>query len=148
MIRKYAHFAVIFILILSAIITKGNSPRVGGQQDSEDKIRGIVSALPEVKKYLKDNKELHPLVYFFKGPTTDLPYYWVKVGISSGDKFWPSHHFLIQPKTYKVFYRDMMANSMDPKNSIITLEQWRKYRSTPGYQKMHTYKNGKLVLMQ
>lgn len=148
MIRRYTAFTAIFILMLSGLLTNAAISRFGAQQDSEDKIVGIIVALPEVKKYMKDNKDMHPVVEFFKGPTTAVPYYWVKVGITSGDKFWPSHNFYVQPKTYKIFYRDMMANSMDPKNSLINLEQWRKYRSTPGYQKMHTYKDGKLVLMQ
>lgn len=147
MIRKYAIYALVFALILPCFFAKARIKSLGTQQVSEAKITGIVAALPEVKKYLNENKSLHPLVYFFQGPTTAVPYCWVKVGISSGDKFWASHHFFVQPNTYKVFYRDMMANSIDPKNSLLTLEQWRKWRSTPGYQKMHTYKDGKLVVL-
>lgn len=147
MIRKYTAIALVFLLLLPGFFTNASVTGLGNQQDSEQKITGIVAALPEVKKYLNDNKGLHPLVYFFQGPTATVPYYWVKVGISSGDKFWASHHFFVQPKTYKVFYRDMMVNNIDPKNALLTLEQWRKWRSTPGYQKMHTYKDGKLVVL-
>lgn len=79
-------------------------------------------------------------------PDSASKYYWVKVGVSNFDMFRTTHDFFIEPKAMKIYYWDQFEQS-DP-IYLVSLQQWRYWRRKPGWNKPHTFKNGKLVLVK
>ena len=60
------------------------------------------------------------------------------------DIFRTSYNFYVDPKNYQVYFMDTMVDSG---NNILTLKQWRHWRTTQGFNQMHIYKNGKLSVL-
>ena len=104
--------------------------------------------MAETKDFLITAKRSKPVVVVL-GPDSDYNYYWwVKVGIGNFDMLRTSFDLLIDPNTLKVYYLDnYMADSEGAGLKLITLRQWRKWRTTPAWQKVHHYKDGKLVAL-
>ena len=116
-------------------------------QTKKDKTEAIilakVRALPEVKEWFVTAKKSKPALEIGK-PTMERKYYSVQVGISNMDIFRTNYRLFVDPKTYKIYYWDQL----DSANSNITLQQWRYWRTKPGFNKMHYYnKAGKLVVL-
>jgi hypothetical protein len=109
-----------------------------------DVILDKVAALPEVKSFIKIAKAPKPMLMIAGEPTKDSKYYCVKAGISNMDIFRTSYNFYVDPKTLKVFYKDIMVDEGD---DILSLQQWRHWRTTQGFNQIHLYKNGKLIVL-
>jgi hypothetical protein len=103
-----------------------------------------VSMLPEVKSFMKTAKASKPALMIAGTPGKNSKYYWVKVGISDFDMFRTTYDFQVDPKTTEIFYLDMMVEE-GPK--VITLKLWRKWYHTRGFNQMHTFKAGNLVVI-
>ncbi|OOQ60991.1 hypothetical protein [Mucilaginibacter pedocola] len=104
-----------------------------------------VHALPEVKDFLTSAKNSKP-VAAINGPNNSWHNYWeVQVGLSNLDMLRTNFHLFVNPKTLRVYYLDEYDDGNGLNFKLITLQQWRKWRSTKAWQKMHKYKNGELV---
>ncbi|PTQ95605.1 hypothetical protein C8P68_105110 [Mucilaginibacter yixingensis] len=119
---------------------------ISAQQKSVNKNKGdialdMVGKLPEVKKFVRQYKDGALLLY--KKPDSDFHFYWIKMGNNKVDMFATLENFYVEPKTYKVFYVDVFAD-FNP----ITLAQWRKWRNSPNFHELHTYKRGRLILQK
>ena len=105
-----------------------------------------VYALPEVKEFLTTAKHSDP-VAVVNGPNITWRNYWeVQVGIGNSDMLRTNFHLFVDPKTLKVYYFDNYDNGDGLDFKLITLQQWRNWRTTKAWQKMHKYKNGQLVV--
>jgi hypothetical protein len=137
---------IALVLILSLLCIKGNL-LLHSHQTPKDKIENIalskVGALPEVKAYMQKYAGKHPALLLNDNPDPSFNYYTVKLGLNSDDMFHYECTFFVDPKTYQVYYWDALNDS----DKGITLQQWRHWRNTPGFNKMHTYKHGKLVVL-
>jgi hypothetical protein len=143
---KYATTALMMIFITKGIIAQGNpKPYQTKKEKLETIVLDKVYALWEVKSFLlKTPKSYKPTLMIAAEPNPASKYYWVKVGISNFDIFRTNYNFYVNPKTFEIFYWDQLCDS---ENCNITLQQWRHWRNTPGFNKMHTYKQGKLVVL-
>ena len=125
------------LFAISAVVYSQNNK-------TEKIILDKVATLPEVRSFLKTAKASKPMLMIAGEPNIDSKYYWVKVGISNMDIFRTSYNFYLAPKNYQVYFMDTMVDSG---NNILTLKQWRHWRTTQGFNQMHIYKNGKLVVL-
>jgi hypothetical protein len=110
---------------------------------TESLVIAKIRALPEVKdfyKYVQRNKP----DFIINPPDSSNNCYAMQIGIDYGDIFRTHFWLLIDPKTFQVYYEDFDDDGID----IITLQQWRYWRTKPGYQKPHIYKDGKLVVLK
>ena len=87
--------------------------------NEENKAVGLVARLPEVidaDNYVrKASKGKRHLVSFLAShPTKDVPYYWVKVVEDNGGAFHAHFHFYVEPKSYKIFYLDIVTDKIIP----------------------------------
>ena len=147
---KTCLYSLLFILVSAQFSAQAISHRANNFQtgDNEGVILAKVNAIPEVKKYLHEHANISPSVIIARPPIPGFNYYLVKVGMGTDPKkFQATYNFCVTPKTFQVLYLDIMTEDLDPKNAVITLEQWRQFRSTIQFQKMHTYHNGKIVVM-
>ena len=112
------------------------------QKKQEAIILAKVHALPEVKEWFKTAKKSKPALEIGE-PTLQRKFYSIQVGISNMDMFRTSYYLFVDPKTYKIYFWDQL----DSANSNITLKQWRYWRTKPGWNEMHYYKAGKLVVL-
>lgn len=109
----------------------------------EKKVLSIIRTLPEVESFYKTSRNDKPTTIINDKPGAGLKYYWVRVGTSNFDQLRTNFNFLVNPKTFRVYYLDEFTESG---TKIITLQQWRLWRTKPAWQKIHNYKNGRLVL--
>jgi hypothetical protein len=108
----------------------------------KDLLLAKVHSLPEVKEWFKTVKKSKPELVLNE-PNAGSRYYGVQVGISNLGMFRTIYWLYINPKTFKIYYWDQL----DSANSKVTLQQWRYWRGKPGWNKMHYYKAGKLVVL-
>jgi len=105
-----------------------------------------IQMLPEVVEFLRTTpKSYKPTLLLSGEPDSTSKYYWVKVGISNFDMFRTNFNFYIDPTTGKILYWDELCD--DEAIYLITLQQWRYWRTKPGWIKLHSYKHGKLVVL-
>ncbi|RYU89995.1 hypothetical protein EWM62_10645 [Mucilaginibacter terrigena] len=103
-----------------------------------------IAALPEVKSFMKNAKASKPEMMSDLTAEKGFKYYWVKVGLGNMDMFRTRYDFYVDTKTFEIFFLDMMVEEGPTR---ITLKQWRRYNNTKEFNnKMHTYKNGDLVV--
>ncbi|MES2062668.1 MAG: hypothetical protein V4456_12155 [Bacteroidota bacterium] len=129
----------LFVLML-ALCYNAN----GQGTKTEGIILDKVATLPEVRSFIKTAKASHPALMIAGQPDKDFKYYWVKVGINNFDMFRTNYNFYVDPKTYEIFYFDTMA---DEGPQVISLKLWRRWYHTKGYNQMHTYKAGRLIVL-
>lgn len=117
-------------------------------QANNDKIEKLilkrVRALPEVKEWFRTARKSKPDL-ILNEPDAKNKYYSIQVGISNLDMFRTSYYLYVDPKTFKIYYWDELDETG---NGIITLQQWRHWRTNPGFQKRHIYKDGELVVLK
>jgi hypothetical protein len=87
----------------------------------ESKVCNLISRLPEVinadnyvKKATKTKR--HLFSYLASAPTQDVPYYWVKVAEDNGATYHAHFHFYVEPKTYRIFYLDIVTDKILPES--------------------------------
>ena len=118
----------------------------GSFQSKNTKLENLllakVHSLPEIKEWFKTAKKSKPELVLNE-PNAGSKYYGVQVGISSLGMFRTNYWLYIDPKTYKIYFWDQL----DSANSKITLQQWRYWRNKLGWNKMHYYKAGKLIVL-
>ncbi|MBE9664183.1 hypothetical protein [Mucilaginibacter myungsuensis] len=103
--------------------------------------------MPEVKVFLSTTPaSSKPDVVLAGEPGQDTQYYWIKVGISNNDIFRTSFDLYIEPETSQIFYWDQLCTSEG--RYLITLQQWRYWRTKPEWIKSHIYKNRKLIAVK
>lgn len=113
----------------------------------EAKVLAKLRTLPEVKEFLRDAKQ-DPGLLIQGEPKPGFKYYWVQLGIGMNDMFRSTINYCVDPKTLDVYYWDVFADDLGFSDSaIIPLSYWRQIRNTPGWDKRHTYKHGKLVVL-
>lgn len=114
----------------------------------ENIILAKVGALAEVKSYMHNNKASKPILMIDREPDSTYKYYCVAMGISNFDMFRISERFCVDPRTLKVYFWDVFADDTGfSYSAIIPIEKWRILRKTPGWNKPHTYRQGKLVAL-
>lgn len=110
-----------------------------------------IKALPEMKAYLKINKNEEPDLLINPPDSTAEPasdahnLFSFQVGISNLDMFRTSYWLYVNPKNLNVFYDDFFDESG---SKLITLKQWRYWRHKAGLYSNHKWVNGKLVLVK
>lgn len=137
---KHLLTIVIFFLAISVCLAQ--------KQPKTNRIAKLmmarIRALPEVQEFFRGcPKSYKPALIIEAEPDLKSRFYWIKVGMSNFDMFRTNFNFYIDPGTNKIYYWDQL-NEMD--NPIITLTQWRYWRTKPGFKKPHVYKNGKLIV--
>ncbi|TFF34947.1 hypothetical protein [Mucilaginibacter psychrotolerans] len=104
-----------------------------------------INNLPETQEFLKSAKVSEPEVYV-DGPSPSWRnYWWVKVGTGNFGMLRATYQLFVDPKTLHVYYLDDYDNGNGLNFKLITLQQWRKWRTTKAWKKTHRYKNGELV---
>lgn len=104
-----------------------------------------VNNLPETREFFLTAKNSGPTVYIDGPSDTWNGYWWVKVGVGNFVMLRTTYQLFVDPKTLKVYYLDDYDNGRGLDFKLITLQQWRKWRTTKAWHKMHRYKNGNLV---
>jgi hypothetical protein len=130
---------IIFILFIASSLIAYSQK---GKARTEAMILHKVRALPEVKEWFATAKKSKPAL-LLNEPDKDSKYYSVQVGISNMDMFRTAYYLYIDPKKLKIYFWDQL----DTANSNITLQQWRYWRTKPGWKEMHYYKGGKMILL-
>jgi len=136
---------VLLVVILSAFIGKSTTSKILYQNKTGKTdllILEHVHALPEVKDWFITAKRSKPGL-ILNEPNLKSKYYSVQVGIGNNGMFRTSYYLYVDPKNFSIYYWDQL----DTANSLITLQQWRHWRSNPGFRKIHEYRNGKLVIL-
>lgn len=110
----------------------------------EQLVLSRIKALPEVKLYLQKNLAENAALMVSRQPDADFKYYWIKLGIGNLDMFRTADDFYVDPKTFEIYYVDMMNNSG---MKAIPLQLWRRWRSDTRFWKIHTFKKGKIILI-
>lgn len=132
------------LILLFALITKAQDSLDIKYPKPYTAVYKTVHALPEVKDFLAGPKADKPIAYI-SGPNELYHNYWVvQVGISNFDMLRTNFYLYVDPKTLKVYYLDRYVNSEGLNLKLITLKQWRKWRTTKAWQN-HRYVNGKMV---
>jgi hypothetical protein len=112
---------------------------------TERLILAKIRALPEVRDFYNYVKNDKPDFMINPPESSSNNCYAMQVGIDYGDVFHTYFWLLIDPKTFKIYYWDLPVESG---SGIITLQQWRYWRTKPGFDKVHVYKNGRLIVSQ
>ena len=100
--------------------------------------------LPEIKEWFKTAKKSDPDL-LIKEPDSTQKYYMIQVGLSNLDMFRTNYYLYVDPQTLQIYFWDEMV---DHGHDILTLKQWRYWRTKPGWHEMHYYKNGKLLIVK
>jgi hypothetical protein len=103
-----------------------------------------INALPEVKEWFITAKKSEPDI-IIGTPNSTSKYYTFQVGLSNLDMFRTNYWLYIDPTTFEIFYWDELSDSDHP---VITLKQWRYWRTKPGFNRLHIFKHRKLVVLE
>lgn len=127
---KTAFYLLILVLMLCY--------NANGQSTKAERIiLAKVGALPEVKSFVNIAKDSNPEIMIAKTPEKGFKFYWVQVGLGNLGRFRTNYDLYVDSKTYEIFYLDRFT---DPGEQQLTLNQWRKWRKLPVWQKWHCYK--------
>jgi hypothetical protein len=141
-------FPIVIIIYFGVKITNAqNTSHKTKQAKIEDLILSKINKLPEVKQYLRKNEAEKAALLLARSPDSSFKYFWIELGVSNFDVFRTADNFYVASDTFRVFYLDMMDDSDDPANGLLTLKQWRRWRSDPRFWKMHVFKGGKITLV-
>jgi hypothetical protein len=102
-----------------------------------------IRALPEVKDFFKLVQKDKPDFIINPPNATYNNCYGMQIGIDYGDSFRTHFWLMINPKTMDIYYWDILQS-----DQFITLQQWRYWRTKPGFKKPHLFKHGKLVVLK
>lgn len=114
------------------------------QKTKADVAMDKVAEVPEVKAFLKEHTAQKAMLLLQGEPTQKRKYYWISLGISNAQRFRPTEHFYVDSNTLQVFYLDIFIS--EGRDKILTLKDWHRLRKTAGWQKIHYYKNGQLII--
>ncbi len=132
---------ILLLLILIGHISKSIAFQRPPQNKTEKIVLEKVRALSEVQAFLKRSKEASVLIE--DEPSKDSSYYSVKMGYDKEDIFLTLWRFYVDQKNFQVYFSDFL-DDMHP----ITIACWRRWSNDPGFDKDHTYKAGKLVVLR
>jgi len=149
MLRRFIKYFVCALILSnwSADAQHVQATEVSTKSKKGQIILSKVKVVPEVKAFLQTTpKEDKPMLMIETDP--DFKYYKVKLGISNKGMFRTTETFCVDPKTFEVYYWDVFADDISFSNlAIITLKDWRYWRTKPEWVKPHTWKAGKLVAL-
>jgi len=111
---------------------------------TEKAVLAKLKELPEIKEHYASRKNPKPDIIMGE-PDSQSKYYRFQVGFDYGDRFGTNYFLSIDPKTLQVYFDDFSDESGD---KSIMLEQWRRWRVNPGFNKPHKWVNGKLVSLK
>lgn len=111
---------------------------------TEKAVLAKLKALPEIKEHYTSRKKNRPDIIIAQ-PASRSEYYRFQVGFDYGHRFGTNYYLSIDPKTLQVYYEDFSDDSGD---KSITLAQWRRWRTNHGFNKLHKWVNGKLVVLK
>lgn len=147
---KIYALVLLIMLYFTRVIAQANLPPITDDtkyNKAEKSALAEISALYEVKNFMRYASKDMPRLMVAGEPDSTRKYYWIKLGISNFDMFRTTHDFFVDPKTKKIYLWDPMDNSGDDLFHLISLQQWRYWRRDPRFQKSHTLKNNKLVVL-
>jgi hypothetical protein len=139
-------FFFIAFVVLDKISTAHPHYDQKREKTMEDKIFSRIGALPEIREFIRKHKKDTVDLTMIKEPDSTFKYYWIKVGIRYPDMLRTTYNFYVASKTFKIYYFDTMDNS-DSGPSLMSLQQWRRWRSDPRFTNLHTFKRGKIILV-
>ena len=111
----------------------------------EMKVLTKLKGLPEIKEHYGSKKNPKPDIIMGE-PYSQSKYYRFQVGFDYGDRFGTNYYLSIDPQTLQVYFDDFSDDESPGKS--ITLAQWRKWRTNPGFNKSHKWVKGKLVVLK
>jgi len=114
---------------------------------TEKEALSLISALPEVKQFMRHARKEKPMLQLENDPDSTNKYYRIAEGISNFDMFRTSTSYFVDANTGEIFIDDGWDNSTDELFHMIPLELNRRWRSDPRFHHFHTFKNGKLVVL-
>ena len=115
------------------------------KNQTEKTVLAKLKELPEIKKHYASRKNPKPDIIIGK-PYSQSNYYRFQVGFDYGDRFATNYYLSIDPKTLQVYFDDFSDDESPGKS--ITLAQWRKWRTNPGFNIPHKWVKGKLVVLK
>ena len=138
--------AILFVLCiltqnaLAQYLVSGYKPK----NETEKIIITKIKALPEIREWFETAKKAKPdlLINVPDSPSED---YSVQVGLNNMDTFRTNYYLFINPRTFRIYFLDNLDESL---GKSITLKQWRRWRSNPGFRELHKWVNGKLVVLK
>jgi hypothetical protein len=142
-------FFLVFILTITVYAQNAHHSIIHQtkQEKTEVQVLAHINALYEVKDFMKYHKKSEPLVMMDGDPDSTWNYYQVKVGLSDLGMMRTSYHFFVAPKTFKIYIWDEMDNSGEVSMHLISLQQWRHWRTDPRFNSFHTIRNNRLVIL-
>lgn len=139
-----ARVRAIIIALMHQKVVAITCTQVAKNKKTENLILNRVSAIPEVKAYMRKYNGKRPAIILSDYPDADTKFYTVKMGLNNNpDIFVYDSTFFVDSKTFQVYYWDALNDNGEG----ITLQLWRRWRNTSGFHKMHIYKAGKLVVL-
>ena len=141
-------FKILFSITFSIFLVQISTAQYLGstykpKNKKEKLVLAKIYSLPEIKEWLTAHKKSKAdLIINVPDSTED---YTIQVGLDNLGMFRTHYHLSINPKTLAIYYADFMDTSG---LKSITLQRWRVWRSEPGFFSMHTWKNGKLVVLE
>lgn len=111
---------------------------------TEKLVLGKIKRLPEIKEHYALKKNGKPDV-IIGPPYSKIKYYQFQVGFDLPDRFSTNYYLTVDPKTLQIYYEDFSDESGD---KSISLQQWRYWRNKPGFNLLHKWEHGKLVVLK
>jgi hypothetical protein len=118
-------FLISFAFLLTAVIIPAGSQDLPANK-TERKVVRLITNLPEIvadNKYM--TKKGRPYLIYIENKAGDLDNcYHVAVSEYNGVSLVPHYRFLVEAKTYRIYYVDFWNDNFKP----IPLNVWRKRR--------------------
>ncbi|MBE9586749.1 hypothetical protein IM792_20030 [Mucilaginibacter sp. JRF] len=132
----------LIILLITMPLLLLNLDCIAQKRNREREARNKIEQLPEVKDFLrKTPKEYRPIVEPDGGPTKGDNYY--RYSLMTVDDGWirTSMTFYVEARTMQIYFWDY--NGYD--RELVTLKEWRYWRTKPVWEQLHHFVNGKMV---
>lgn len=115
---------IAFVFLYIIVVTQARSQDLKPANKTERKVVGMIKNLPEI---VEDNKYMtkhrRPYIIYVENIPGDIDnYYHVAVSENNGAQLVPHFRFLVNAKTYQIYYLDFWNDDFKP----IPLKLWRK----------------------
>ena len=141
---KPACAILLSVFLIQRTVAQGLASSYHPKNKTEKVILMKVNALPEIMEWLTTAKKSKADL-MINEPDHKSRYYSIQVGLGNLSMFRTNYWLFIDPKTFQIYYWDQLNRSA---YQNITLQQWRYWRTKPGWQKPHIYKKGKLIVVK
>ena len=115
---------ILFVILIIVFATQTRSQDLKPTNKTERKVVRMIQNLPEM---IEDNKFMakkgRPYITYIENAPGDLDnYYHVAVSENNGRSLVPHHRFLVNSKTFRIYYVDFWNYNFKP----ISLKEWRR----------------------